>query len=77
MIGTDGKYLVHPDTAKLIHQSIFSDPDPKAIDDVVHLGKEMIAGKSGVQQLIVDGQNAYTFYRPIGSAGWNMGISST
>jgi signal transduction histidine kinase len=74
MIGTDGKYLVHPDTTKLIHQSIFSDPDPEAIDDVVHLGKEMIAGKSGVQQLIVDGQNAYIFYRPIGNAGWSMGI---
>lgn len=74
MIGTDGKYLVHPDTAKLIHQSIFSDPDPKAVDDVVTLGKDMIAGKSGMQQLIVDGHSAYIFYRPIGSAGWSMGI---
>ena len=74
MIGTDGKYLVHPDTTKLIYQSIFSDPDPRARDKVIHLGKDMIAGKSGMQQVVVDGQNAFVFYRPIGNAGWSMAI---
>ena len=74
MIGTDGKYLVHPDTTKLIYQSIFSDPDPRARDKVINLGKDMIAGKSGMQQLVVDGQNAFVFYRPIGNAGWSMAI---
>lgn len=74
MIGTDGKYLVHPDTTKLIYQSIFSDPDPRARDKVINLGKDMIAGKSGMQQVVVDGQNAFVFYRPIGNAGWSMAI---
>ena len=74
MIGTDGKYLVHPDTTKLIYQSIFSDPDPRARDKVIHRGKDMIAGKSGMQQVVVDGQNAFVFYRPIGNAGWSMAI---
>lgn len=74
MIGTDGKYLVHPDTTKLIYQSIFSDPDPRSRDEVVSLGKEMIAGKSGMRQVLVDGQDAFIFYRPIGNAGWSMAI---
>lgn len=74
MIGTDGRYLVHPDTTKLIYQSIFSDPDPRSRDEVVSLGKEMIAGKSGMRQVLVDGQDAFIFYRPIGNAGWSMAI---
>lgn len=74
MIGTDGKYLVHPDTTKLIYQSIFSDPDPRARDKVINLGKDMIAGKSDMQQVLVDGQSAFVFYRPIGNAGWSMAI---
>lgn len=74
MIGTDGKYLVHPDTTKLIHQSIFSDPDPRSRDKVINMGKDMIAGKSGMQEVLVDGQNAFVFYRPIGNAGWSMAI---
>ena len=74
MIGTDGKYLVHPDTTKLIHQSIFSDPDPRARDKVINMGKDMIAGNSGMRQVLVDGQDAFIFYRPIGNAGWSMAI---
>ena len=74
MIGTDGKYLVHPDTTKLIYQSIFSDADPRARDKVINMGKDMIAGKSGMQEVLVDGQNAFVFYRPIGNAGWSMAI---
>ena len=74
MIGRDGTYLIHPDTAKLIRQTIFSDPDPKAREDVIPLGEDMIAGKSGMRQLVVDGQDAFVFFRPIGSEGWSMAI---
>ena len=74
IIGSKGNYFVHPDTAKLIRQTIFSDPDPRAKEDVVFLGKEMIAGKSGMRQLVVDGHDAYVFFRPIGHNGWSMAI---
>lgn len=74
IIGREGNYFVHPDTAKLMKETIFSDPDPKAKLDVIPLGKDMIAGKSGMRQLIVDGQNAFIFYRPIGHEGWSMAI---
>lgn len=74
MIGRDGTYLIHPDTAKLIRQTIFSDPDPKAREDVIPLGEAMIAGKRGMQQLVVDGNDAFVFYRPIGQYGWSMAI---
>lgn len=74
MIGSKGQYLVHPDTLKLISQTIFSDPDPKAKEDVDFLGKKMIAGESGVYQLVVDGNDALVLYRPVGKADWSMAI---
>ena len=74
IIGREGYYFVHPDTTKLLKQTIFSDPDPKAKNDVIPLGMDMIAGKSGMRQLVVDGQDAFVFYRPIGHEGWSMAI---
>lgn len=74
IIGSKGQYLVHPDTLKLIRQTIFSDPDPKARGKVDSLGKKMIAGESGVYQLVVDGNDALVLYRPVGKADWSMAI---
>ena len=74
IIGGKGQYLVHPDTLKLINQTIFSDPDPKARGTVDSLGRKMIAGESGAQQLVVDGNDALVFYRPISKTDWSMAI---
>ena len=74
IIGSKGQYLVHPDTLKLIRESIFSDPDPKAKGVVDTLGRKMLAGESGVQQMVVDGNDALLFYCPVGKANWSMAI---
>ena len=74
MLGSDGRYIVHPDTNKLVHQSIFSDPDPRSLQEVVTLGRNMLAGHSGMQQLIVDGNDAHVFYRPLERTGWSIAI---
>lgn len=55
MLGHDGRYIVHPDTAKLVRETIFSDPDPQARKDVIGLGHAMLEGQSGIWQMIVEG----------------------
>lgn len=74
IIGSKGQYLVHPDTLKLINQTIFSDPDPRARSAVDSLGRKMIAGERGVKQLVVDGNDALVLYRPIDKTDWSMAI---
>ena len=74
IIGSKGQYLVHPDTLKLIHESIFSDPAPESKTIVDSLGQKMIAGESGMQQMVVDGNDALLFYCPVGKANWSMAI---
>ena len=74
MIGRDGTYLVHPDTAKLFRATIFSDPNPKVRNQIVAMGKDMIAGHSGVVQTLVDDAPAFIFYRPLERTGWSIAI---
>ena len=74
MIGRTGTYLVHPDTAKLFRETIFSDADPRVRRDITSLGKAMIAGHSGMMLTIVDGKDSYIFYRPLERTGWSIAI---
>ena len=74
MIGRNGTYLVHPDSTKLFRETIFSDAAPEAQRDINILGKAMIAGHSGMTQTIVDGREAYIFYRPLQRTGWSIAI---
>jgi len=74
MIDQHGTYIVHPDTAKLYRESIFSDPDSKAREDINILGRDMLAGHSGVMRTIVDGGEAYIFYRPLVRTSWSIAI---
>ena len=74
MVGRDGTYLVHPDTTKLFHQSIFSDPAPEVRNQINAMGRDMLAGHSGMTKTIVDGHPAYIFYRPVPRAGWSIAI---
>ncbi len=74
MIGRTGLYLVHPDTSKLFHETIFSDASQAARSDINKLGKEMLAGRSGMMQTIVDGNDSYIFYRPLERTGWSIAI---
>jgi sigma-B regulation protein RsbU (phosphoserine phosphatase) len=74
MLGHDGHYIVHPDTVKLVRQSIFSDPDPQARAEVVPLGHAMISGQSGIWPMMVDGQPARVFFRPLLRTGWSIAI---
>ena len=74
MIGRDGIYLVHPDTAKLFRETIFSDAAPEAERDIQAIGKAMLAGRSGMLKTIVDDLDAFIFYRPLQRTGWSIAI---
>jgi sigma-B regulation protein RsbU (phosphoserine phosphatase) len=74
MIERDGTYLLHPDTAKLFRETIFSDAAPESRRDIELLGRSMLAGRSGMVETKVDGRDAFIFYRPLERAGWSIAI---
>lgn len=74
MLSKDGKYSMHPDTAKLGVKTIFSDRDSVREADIIALGKDMISGKEGMRQIELDGEECYVFFRPLPRTGWSIAV---
>ena len=74
MIGQGGTFFVHPDTNKLVYQSIFTESMEHPDSAMVELGHAMQRGEKGMRQLKVDGEDCYVFFNPIGSTGWSVAI---
>ena len=74
MIGNGGTFFVHPDTTKLIVQTIYTSTLEHEDTAMTALGHAMQNGEEGMRQLSVDGQDCYVFYKPLGMTGWSMAI---
>ena len=74
MIGRGGTFLVHPDSDKLLLESIFTPTMEEPNPELTALGQAMLAGEKGMRQLKVNGHDSYVFYRPLGTTGWSMAI---
>ena len=74
MIGRGGTYFVHPDTNKLFYQSIFTSSLESPDTALTALGHAMQRGEEGMRQMMVDGEDCYVFYKPLGTTGWSVAI---
>ena len=74
MVGHGGTYFVHPDTTKLLNETIFTETMEREDTVKTALGHAMQRGEEGMKQLNVDGKDCYVFYKPLGQSGWSMAI---
>ena len=74
MLGADGHYFVHPDTTKLLKQTIFTNTDPREHTDIVALGYEMINGRTGHMEVNIDGKSHIVLYRPLEGTQWSVAL---
>lgn len=74
MLGADGHYFVHPDTTKLLKQTIFTNTDPKEHRDIVTLGHEMTNGRTGHMEVDIDGKSHIVLYRPLEGTMWSVAL---
>ena len=74
MLGADGHYFVHPDTTKLLKQTIFTGTDPKEHADIVSLGHEMTNGRTGHMEVNFDGKSYIVLYRPLEGTLWSVAL---
>jgi Serine phosphatase RsbU, regulator of sigma subunit len=74
MIGQGGTYFVHPDSTKLVYQTIFTESMEHPDTAMVSLGHAMQRGEEGMRQLKVNGEDCYVFYKPLGTTGWSVAI---
>ena len=74
MIGKSGQYYVHPDSTKLINQTIFSGIEPDLHPDIITLGHQMTTGKKGYLRVNIDGRDCYVFYQPVPKTDWSIAL---
>ena len=74
MIGRGGAFFVHPDTTKLICQTIFTGTLEHPDTARVALGRAMLRGEEGMRCLEVDGKMCHVFYKPVENTGWSAAI---
>ena len=74
LLGSDGRFLIHPDTTRLFHKTIFTDADPDKDKDIITLGYEMTAGKQGTMHIRHNGELYHVCYQPVEGTKWSMAL---
>ena len=84
LLGQNGSYIVHPDTDKLLHQTVFTQTENGADPSVKEAADAMVAGEMGYKHFTLDGSDSYVFYKPFQRAevpgrvmerlGWSVGV---
>lgn len=74
MIGQSGTFFVHPDTTKLLRESIFTPTLEHPDTALTNLGHAMQRGETGVRKLMFEGKESYVFYKPLGITGWSVAM---
>ena len=76
MLGADGHYFYHPDANRLFRKTVTSDLDPQAHADIIAIGHEMVAGKTGHMHAQINGRKCHVVYRPLPSSRWSIALVS-
>ena len=74
MTSRGGTFFAHPDSTRLLCQSIFTGTIEHPDSARVALGRAMQNGEEGMKGLNYDGQDCYVFYKPLGDTGWSVAI---
>ena len=64
MLSRDGTFIVHPDSSKLQHKTVFAQLQNDANPTVRNAAESMLAGQTGYMRFHMNGQDNYIFYKP-------------
>jgi methyl-accepting chemotaxis protein/sigma-B regulation protein RsbU (phosphoserine phosphatase) len=84
LLGSDGSYIVHPDSEKVLHKTIYMSDSYQTNKELRAAEDAMVAGETGYKHFRLDGTDNYVFYKPFIRAdvpgrsmertGWSVGI---
>lgn len=75
LLGRNGAFICHPDSTRLLNQTIFSEAEELGSEALAETGKKMLAGESGYAEYMgPDGLRHYISYSPV-SNGWSVALA--
>ncbi len=74
IVTSDGQYVYHPDSARILNDSIFDEAARTRREDLKQLAARLTSGHSGAMRIENwnDTRTTWIFYAPIQSAGWGF-----
>ena len=73
MIGRNGTYIAHPDSLKILNETVFTTAMQMNDTIVSLIGQEMVAGRRGMQTFVKDERDSFVVYGPL-SNGWSLAL---
>ena len=74
LLSQDGSYIIHPDSTKLFHETVFTQEKHQDDLSVEEAGRAMVSGGKGYKYFRLDGVDSYVFFKPLGETGWSVAI---
>ena len=74
LVGHDGRYFDHPDSTRILVNTIFDPTSGEYFSDKLTLGREMVAGKSGAMHANVAGVHSMIAYEPVPGTDWSAAL---
>lgn len=74
LIGSDGRYFIHPNSAKLFRKTIFTDADPHENADIIALGHEMNGERQGTMHVTLNNKTCHVCYQPVPGTDWTLAL---
>lgn len=74
LLSKNGKYVIHPDTTRLFHQTVFEQGEKQRDPSVSQVIKRMMNGEEGYMDIEMDGKEFVVFYKPHERAGWSAAV---
>lgn len=74
LLGADGHYYVHPDSTRLVDQTIFDVADARFHPDIIALGHEMTTGRKGAMKVRIYDEPCLVCYSPVAGTNWSIAL---
>lgn len=84
LLAADGSFVVHPDSIKLQHETVYTLRQHGSDTTVAEAASDMMAGNTDYRHVVLDGTDCYVFYKPfhqanvpgraLGDLHWSVGV---
>ena len=64
LLGSDGSYIVHPDSTKLMHETVYSYYKESDNQSIKEATAAMVTGQTGYKEFQQNGKDWFVFYKP-------------
>lgn len=72
LIGKTAGYIVHPDPEYIINETVFTHALIKGDSTLADIGRRMISGITGMEEIDISGEPSMVFFTPVRSNGWSI-----